>query len=409
MIRSALTALLRPCRLGQFRHHSGEIESMPHLCLAPKPGDRSGQTRRTAFTLIELLVVIAIIAVLIALLLPAVQSARESARRIQCVNNLKQIGLALHNYHDVNGVFPVTTTAAGAGPGGTCTSGLFSWHAAILPQVEQAAAANALNYSIGTTDNCSRGNLYDLATIPATHPNATVARTIVNTFLCPSDSYELPDTMGSARPAPQNYAGNAGWTPDTSGHSPGSRLGRHNGFIGLVNPVRRIDWHTGAVGIQQITDGTSNTAAVAERRIARSTSTVQSLTVRFVEPKATSSYCAGTAGGTRPLADWIPLCKSITSPDPAWTVYHGRAWLSGWSRSGTIYMHVMPVNERNCHLYGGEDDGNNLITASSMHPGGVNVAFGDGSVRFLKSTVNNSVWWAIGSRNGAEILSADSL
>lgn len=365
--------------------------------------------KREAFTLIELLVVIAIIAVLISLLLPAVQSAREAARRVQCVNNLKQIGLALHNYQDANGVFPMTTTAAGTGPGGVCTSGLFSWHAAILPQLEQTAAANALNFSIGSTDNCGRGNLYDLATISATHPNATVARTIITTYLCPSDTFELPDTMGSARPAPQNYAGNAGWTPDTSGPQAGSRIGKHNGFIGLVNPVRRIDWHTGPVGIQQITDGTSNTAAVAERRIARSTTTATSLSARFVEPKQTSSFCAGSSGTSRTLGAWIPLCNSITSADPAWTVYHGRSWLSGWSRSGTIYMHVMPVNERNCHLYGGEDDGNNLITSSSMHPGGVNVLFGDGSVRFLKSTVNNAVWWAIGSRNGGEVLSSDAL
>jgi prepilin-type N-terminal cleavage/methylation domain-containing protein/prepilin-type processing-associated H-X9-DG protein len=363
---------------------------------------------RRGFTLIELLVVIAIIAVLIALLLPAVQSAREAARRVQCVNNLKQIGLALHNYHDANSVFPMTSTAAGAGPGGVCTNGLFSWHASILPQVEQTAAYNALNFAIGNTDNCGRSNVYDLATISVGHPNATVARTIVTTFLCPSDSYEIADTMGSSRPAPQNYAGNVGWTPDTSGPLPGSRLGKHNGFIGLVNPVHRVDWHTGPVGIQQITDGTSNTAAVSERRIARTTTIPSGFGARMAEPISTSSFCAGNAGRPRTLGDWVPYCKSITSPDPNWTIYHGRSWLSGWSRSGSVYMHVMPVNERNCHLYGGEDDGNNLITASSVHPGGINVLFGDGSVRFLKSTVSNPIWWAIGSRNGGEVLSADA-
>jgi prepilin-type N-terminal cleavage/methylation domain-containing protein/prepilin-type processing-associated H-X9-DG protein len=360
-----------------------------------------------AFTLIELLVVIAIIAVLISLLLPAVQAAREAARRIQCVNNLKQIGLALHNYQDANGVFPMTTTAARSGPGGVCQNGFYSWHAGILPHIEQQTLANALNFMIGNAENCGSMAVYDQAILSAGHPNATVSQTIIAGFLCPSDSYTITDTMGSARTAPQNYAGNAGWTPDTSGLNAGGSIGKHNGFIGLVNPVRNVAWHSGPVSINQIYDGTSNTVAVAERRIVRASSSTD-INAMFREPETTSSFCAGSSGRTRTLAAWVPYCKSVSLPDPAWTVYHGRSWLSGWTRTGSIYMHVMPMNERNCHLYGGEDDGNNMITASSNHSGGINLLFADGSVRFVKSTIANPVWWSLGSRNGGEVISADS-
>jgi prepilin-type N-terminal cleavage/methylation domain-containing protein/prepilin-type processing-associated H-X9-DG protein len=366
---------------------------------------RTGDSK--AFTLIELLVVIAIIAILIALLLPAVQSARESARRIQCVNNMKQIGLALHNYHDTHSVFPMTTTAAKAGPGGVCQNGFYSWHASILPQMEQMPVSNALNFMIGNADNCTSPSLYDQATLSITHPNATVSQTVIQGFLCPSDSYTTTDSMGSARPAPQNYAGNAGWTPDTSGLLTGTRLGRHNGVIALVNPVHSVGWHTGPVGIQQISDGTSHTVAVSERRIVRASSPTD-ISAMFNEPQSTSSYCAGSTGKSRTLEAWVPYCKSVRLADPAWTVYHGRSWLSGWSRTGSVYMHVMPMNQRNCHLYGGEDDGNNLITASSSHIGGINLLFADGSVRFVKSSISNTVWWSLGSRNGGEVISGDS-
>ena len=134
------------------------------------------RTPRRGFTLIELLVVIAIIAVLIALLLPAVQAAREAARRAQCVNNLKQIALALHNYHDTIGTFP---------PGGIDDVNWFgtwwNWPAFILPQLEQRNIYNAINFSlrnISVTDN----------SLAAQDPNGTVWRSVINTYLCPSDS-----------------------------------------------------------------------------------------------------------------------------------------------------------------------------------------------------------------------------
>jgi prepilin-type N-terminal cleavage/methylation domain-containing protein/prepilin-type processing-associated H-X9-DG protein len=361
---------------------------------------------RRGFTLIELLVVISIIGVLIALLLPAVQSARETARRAQCVNNLKQIGLALHSYESTVGSFPISTTAAGVGPGGVCLNGLFSWHAFVLPYLEQRPAYDAINFHVGMAGNCADPSLYYNATINRGHPNATAAAATLSVFLCPSDSFQPNQVMGSSQPSPQNYAGNAGWTPDASGMTGFSmqRLGRHNGFIGLVNPVRPVDWHVGAVRIADITDGTSNTAAVAERRIVRATDPTD-VFAAMAEPESLQSFCGGGAGSSKSLEAWVRFCNTVTYPDPLWTVYHGRSWISGWGHVATTYMHVMPINGRNCHIYGGEDDGNNLSTPSSNHPGGVNVLFGDGSVRFLKSSVALNVWWALGSRNGGEMIS----
>ncbi len=363
---------------------------------------------RRGFTLIELLVVIAIIGVLVALLLPAVQAAREAARRTQCTNNLKQIGLAMHNYHDANGVFPMSTTSAAAGPGGACLNGFFSWHAGILPQIEQQVVFNAINFGVGMSDDCADTYLHYAATIGASHPNATASKTNINVFLCPSDSYKVAETMGTSRPASQNYSGNAGWTPDTTGPTEGgSRLGRHNGFIGLVNPVRRSEWHTGPVNAAQITDGLSYTTAVAERLNVRSTDPADAFGM-LNETEATRSYCAGSSGGRpKSLGRWQTYCYSVSFPDPTWTVYQGKAWISGWAQAASTYLQVLPINGRSCHLYGGEDDANNLITPSSRHPGGVNVLFGDGSVRFIKEKINMPVWWALGSRDGGEIISAD--
>ncbi len=362
---------------------------------------------RRGFTLIELLVVIAIIGVLIALLLPAVQSAREAARRAQCANNMKQIGIALHGYHDANGVFPMSTTSAASGPGGTCRNGFYSWYAGILPYLEQSAVSNAINFSVGMADNCADPFLVYKATVGSGHPNATAGHTVISTLLCPSDSYTLPETMGTSRPAPTNYAGNAGWTPDTdvSGSRQGGRsLGRHNGFIGLVRPTTPAYWHTGPVRVSQITDGLSTTAAVAERRIVRGTDPADAMAM-ISEPEATRSYCAGSAGDSRSLDRWRTYCYSVTFPDSLWTVYQGRSWISGWGHTGATYMQVLPINGRSCHLYGGEDDGNILITPSGQHVGGINVLFGDGSVHFVKQTIGMPVWWALGSRDAGEVVS----
>jgi prepilin-type N-terminal cleavage/methylation domain-containing protein/prepilin-type processing-associated H-X9-DG protein len=362
---------------------------------------------RRGFTLIELLVVISIIAVLIGLLMPAVQAARESARRIQCVNNLKQIGLALHNYHQANDCFPMVTTSAKAGPGGACQNGLFSWHARILPFADNQPLYNAINFNVGMADNCGDPFVYNQATFGAAHVNATASRAVVQLFLCPSDSFDFNDAMGTARPAPQNYAGNMGWTPDANGMTGWSRgpsIGKHNGFIGLVDPANPAYWHTGPVRVAEIGDGLSATAAVAEHLIVRSSSRTDFAALGS-ETEATRSYCGGSTNSPRTLESWTSFCNSVSYPDPAWSVYLGRAWISGWGHAAATYMQVMPINGRNCHLYGGEEDSNILNSPSSRHRGGINVLFGDGGVRFIKEKVNMVVWWSLGSRNGSEIVS----
>ena len=376
-----------------------------------KPASGQPTSGRIGFTLIELLVVIAIIAILIALLLPAVQAAREAARRTQCVNNLKQIGLALHGYQDVNGVFPMSTTAAAAAANGVCQSGLFSWTATILPFLEQNPTYNAINFGVGLANSCADQSIYYGATIDAGHANATASHAVLSVLLCPDDVLTQPETMGTSHPAPSNYAGNAGWTPDTdiSGSEQGGRgLGKHNGFIGLVRPTIPAYWHTGPVRPAEVTDGLGMTAAVAERLIATATDTTDVVAI-FREPEATRSFCAGSAGKARSLTRWRDYCYSVTLPDPLWTVFEGRAWISGWGHTGTTYMQVLPINGRSCHIYGGEDDANILVTPSSNHLGGINVLFGDGSVRFVQDKIAMPVWWALGSRNGGEIISADRL
>src|SRR3954453_6934922 len=138
-------------------------------------------SRAYGFTLIELLVVIAIIAVLIALLLPAVQAAREAARRVQCVNNLKQLGLAMHNYHDVNGKFPMGSGSGMQSLGVYLAKQAWSAHAAMLPQIGQGPLYNAINFNWGV----NAGSIS--ASVPASYINSTVYQTQVKEFLCPSD------------------------------------------------------------------------------------------------------------------------------------------------------------------------------------------------------------------------------
>ena len=348
---------------------------------------RASTARRRGFTLIELLVVIAIIAVLIALLLPAVQAAREAARRSQCINNLKQIGIALHNYHDSIGCFP---------PGASdMKNGYQQWSALtmLLPQMEQQPLFNAINFA--NTGNSA--NPYPPSV------NTTVISTTVQGFLCPSDVDRMTNPNGHV-----NYAMN--W---------GSKAYRYSAQP--CGPFVSADRTTIVVRMQSIIDGTSQTAAVSERvkgigdgRLrGNQDSAVEQIDT--LKPDSDVMNLNKTADSDATLVSPLYF-QSCTALSPLGTVASvgiaGGLWSSALF-GNSAYTHVMPPNGQSCG-YGSLDnsgtDGNHpqgALTATSRHSGVVTVLFLDGSTRSVKSTIAVPVWWALGTMAGAEVVSAD--
>ena len=320
---------------------------------------RSTQTQtldKTGFTLIELLVVIAIIAVLIALLLPAVQSAREAARRATCVNNLKQIGIALHNYHDSRNTFPpgyCSYWRADSGDAGTAEDDLgagWGWGSMILPQLEQNSLYNSINFNLSM----------------AFAANTTAQLVRVASFLCPSDSTALTvpvrdqtNTNTVYTVAAANYVGMYGL--GEIGAAPGAG----NGMF----------FRNSRISFAELLDGSSNTIAIGER-------------------SHNLSYVTWTG---RAVGGWLFKTSSVeggtdtfqVDPEESFTMILGPVGLENLPRT--------PNNPR-AHV---ED-------YWSRHPGGVNFVFGDGSVHFIKSTISPSVYQALATRGGKEVVSADS-
>jgi prepilin-type N-terminal cleavage/methylation domain-containing protein/prepilin-type processing-associated H-X9-DG protein len=356
-----------------------------------------GSRNRRGFTLIELLVVIAIIAVLIALLLPAVQSAREAARRAQCVNNLKQLGLAVHNYHST-----VNSLPWGDGPWWI----EWSAHTLLLPYIEQGPIYNAINFvdtqPIGQTP------------MPNDNPaNTTAEYSVISGFLCPSDSDRLTSPDGH-----NNYMANSGSAPncDYGGNawSPSWNEGAAGPFIYSSNGVDTgpPGFGGGSVSIAGITDGTSNTAAFSER-VKAIGNNFTATSAPFDAGKPTASLATPTAVANNvestPQA-YYKVC-SVTPPVPVNGTQDaanfsddnisGSTWVTG-QPCNTRYIHVMPPNTWSCR------SGLQIAhVANSRHPGGVNVLFCDGSVKFIKATIGLPTWWALGSRAGGEVISAD--
>jgi len=334
---------------------------------------RRTSRHRSAFTLIELLVVIAIIAVLIALLLPAVQSAREAARRAQCVNNLKQIGLGLHNYHDVWGVFP-----PGEGYGAQ------SVNIAMLPFVEQQALYAAFN------SNIDNRWLWTLA------ENTTVLHSRVAAYLCPSEVYTERSNDGWNTYA-VNYAWNAGtWWPRTKTWD--GVFGRTYDDDATVQPFSRT-----SITFASIPDGSSNTLLSAE--VANGPLTKGAARTRVSDCynvtglTANSTVAEATAAAN--AIDWgagpIPWGGDWRFKGYPWV--EASMWRSWFNSIRTPNQTCVVPTDIWWHI---------MKPASSYHPGVVNAALCDGSVKAFKNSVNQQVWMALSTRAGGEVLSSDS-
>ncbi len=354
------------------------------------------RTGRRGFTLIELLVVIAIIAVLIALLLPAVQAAREAARRMQCVNNLKQFGLAVQNYHDVNGAFPPIGMRLVTA--GTATVQPFlqnqSLKARILPFLEQQPLFNSINFSFGMSTGTAGSSPEDPQGV-----NTTLQVVQVNVFNCPSDA-NIPNPTYNA----SSYVNNLGTYPAFNGGTfsgPAYYLGVFTASTALPNCSGAANLSgMGPVSISSIVDGTSNTAMFSEGikgRNATATSFGNGLDVTF---KLAGSAC--TLGSDQAIGI---ACQAATAFGDG---ERGMQWARYYEGRGGGYFHTTLPNGKSC-VFTGVGTPPNPYGASSYHSGGVNVALLDGSVKFVKSTVAYQTWYALGTRAGGEIISADSL
>jgi prepilin-type N-terminal cleavage/methylation domain-containing protein len=316
----------------------------------------SRSSRRAGFTLIELLVVIAIIATLIALLLPAVQQAREAARRTECRNNLKQLALAAHNYLDVHRRLPLCLNASNRP---------ISVHAYLLPYLEQTTVYNLIDFN--TNWNSPTNAAARAARIPG--------------FLCPSS----PEVTLPAGWAGTNYRANQGSQilyaqPSTDPSNSNFGMPAPNGvFVPSMS-----------LSIAEITDGTSNTAAFSEHPLGDFDNTQ-------VSPFDT--FRPGTYPNTPDEA--VAQCRALDPNDLSLQGVSnvGAPWLQSY-HSTTQYFHVAPPNSRSCMF----PPGRVATSARSHHPGGVTLALCDGSVRFVSESINLAIWRAVGSRNGGEVV-----
>jgi prepilin-type N-terminal cleavage/methylation domain-containing protein/prepilin-type processing-associated H-X9-DG protein len=357
---------------------------------------------RRAFTLIELLVVIAIIAVLIALLLPAVQSAREAARRSQCTNNLKQVTLAMMNYESSNGSFTWTQgTVSAVYP--NINPGKMPWEAGwtnaqeyqnvsafalMLPFLEQTAAWNAINFSFG---------LYPYTTA-VDACQGTAMTIVINSLICPSDN-------GKGR---CSYRASNGTNWDWWSREPGS------GALTRPQPGGQT-----IATIAGLTDGTSNTVMFFERHRGSNNGgngPAGPGDVYTGGPSQTWGFTYYIISNPTDLTffqqQYVPACVQFAQQNQQtnaiWS-YGGLWWIAGEYTNTVGNFNLTPNSKTpDCSGWGGVGTGIGTFSARSRHPGGVNVSMSDGSVRFVKDSINMVTWLSLGTRSAGEVVSSDS-
>lgn len=360
---------------------------------------KSNQTNRSGFTLVELLVVIAIIGILIGMLLPAVQSVREAARRTSCSNNMRQLALAILNRESATSNFPVNQVGPGRpDDNGGYESGYYSWLVPTLPYMERNNVYDSIQLDINNGDDFG-------FMISNDHPNASAANTLIDNFLCPSD-FALHSTeiaMGSANPAPDNYVGNAGWPSRATGFAGERKLpGKFNGIIALVHPSENVSWHDQEVKITDVLDGTSNTSMVSERLVQNGNSPDE---IRGYDQRLESFHITDSAKTLAELSAEID--PSATHSHVFESGHVGRAWISGFALSAPTFMHVNTPNSLIGHFNTSQTEGDFVVAPSSRHSGGINLVMVDGSTRFVPNSIDQQLWWALGSRNDGQITSQE--
>jgi prepilin-type N-terminal cleavage/methylation domain-containing protein/prepilin-type processing-associated H-X9-DG protein len=365
---------------------------------------------RRGFTLIELLVVIAIIGVLIALLLPAVQAAREAARRAQCTNNLKQIGLAAANFESTYKTYPpgygpfplqdIVASGCTTPPAARCRINVLGQ---LLPYMEQGSLYAAFNV------------YFDMCTYPINGPvaNMTAQQTLINAYTCPSDPAN--ERIG-INVAYCNYFACLGASQAQEGGSTYSNMEPLTTRWGIYTAA--VDYTTAlcdqngnpsidfekvpGVTVADVTDGTSNTAAFSEARRGHESGTTLP---PFTPDVCVALFSANIDNFQSPQCDWTARNSSYR--------YRGQEYYRAFGPTAN-YTHTLTPNSKwvDCGTYADNPPARNNfsrthLAARSAHPGGVNVAMADGSVRFAKDSVNINVWRAVGTRAGSEVISAD--
>ncbi len=360
---------------------------MPVFCKKPL---------RAGFTLVELLVVIAIIGILVGLLLPAVQAAREAARRMQCTNHLKQLGLAMHNYESVFKVFPPLGTNQSLTPAFATNS--YSTQARILPYIEQANLHSLLDFSIdpwvGSGPN------------PALNP--IVFSTSVPIFQCPSDPGPSHYTVAGLSCAGINYMVSTG-----SGTKTYYDLRhRNDGIAGVNSRVKMGD----------ISDGTSNSVMISET--VRGDGTDITLPAGTTPQRPYRKMLSGTSGSNPSATGGVPGFRGtgsgwtgdpIQNPDLAPVVTSHTGWSGGqsgtgrglsWVRAIPTYTSTQGYNTPNSRIPDIQAHGTGFFGPRSMHTGGANAVLCDGSVHFLSDGIDTQTNWSLHSINGGEVIGA---